>query len=137
LKLIIAGSRNLSIPFQEFDRLIDQTVLTKVVCGMAKGVDSSGWSWAVSRGHPIKEFPANWDEYGPAAGPLRNSEMAAYADTALLFWSGDKKSRGTVDMASQMSRAGKPYLMVLASGPQDKWTMSYFTPNGKEEKVQP
>ncbi len=64
--------------------------------GQKYGADYLGEQYAKDNGYPIKPFPANWDKYGKSAGPIRNEEMAMYADTAIIFWDG--KSRGTKSM---------------------------------------
>ena len=69
---------------------------TEIVSGCAKGVDRAGEEWAKRNGVPIKPFPANWETYGRAAGPIRNQQMAAYADALIAIWDG--KSRGTESM---------------------------------------
>jgi hypothetical protein len=43
---------------------------------------------------PVKQFPADWNKYGKAAGPIRNAQMAKYADAVILFPGG----RGTANM---------------------------------------
>ena len=65
-----------------------------------------GRRWAIENGIPIKEFPANWQEFGRAAGPIRNGEMADYADALIAIWDG--RSRGTADMISRMKIKEKP-----------------------------
>jgi len=60
------------------------------------GADWIGESWARFWDLPIKTFPADWKTHGRAAGPIRNSQMADYADTLIAFWDG--KSRGTKSM---------------------------------------
>jgi hypothetical protein len=47
----------------------------------------------------VKEFPANWVEHGRAAGPIRNGQMADYADALIAVWDG--KSKGTGNMINQ------------------------------------
>ena len=63
MKLIIAGSRY-TTAFTEADlaRLEEiRPLVTEVVCGMAKGVDTLGKAWAVCHGIPVKRFLASWD----------------------------------------------------------------------------
>jgi hypothetical protein len=113
MKVIIAGSRHM--PFSSFP-LIGQAVeksgynITEVVCGMARGADQFGAKWAYENKIPVKKFPANWDEHGKAAGPIRNAEMAMYADAAIIFiWDG---SRGSADMDRKMRNLKKPVFTV-------------------------
>ena len=113
MKVIIAGSRHM--PFSMF-HLIDEAVkksnfqVTEVVCGLARGADMFGGKWAVNNSIPVKTFPANWDEYGKAAGPIRNQQMAEYADALIVFiWDG---SRGSKDMLMRMGRMKKPTFAV-------------------------
>ena len=113
MKVIIAGSRHM--PFSMF-HLIDEAVkksnfqVTEVVCGLARGADMFGGKWAVNNSIPVKTFPADWDEYGKAAGPIRNQQMAEYADALIVFiWDG---SRGSKDMLMRMERMKKPTFAV-------------------------
>lgn len=105
MKTIIAGSRTIK------DYLIVENAIkesgfkiTQVVSGCAPGVDKLGEKWAVKHGVPIKEFPANWDEYGKAAGPIRNQQMAEYAEALIAVWDG--VSTGTEDMIKKAQRKG-------------------------------
>jgi len=113
LKLIVAGSRtitNSSVVYTALDMLqaylhteigID---VTEVVSGTAKGPDSLGAYWARAKGLPVMEFPADWDEYGKAAGPMRNQVMAKYGHILAAFWDG--RSKGTKDMVQKAKKAG-------------------------------
>lgn len=65
-----------------------------------------GERWVDEHGIPVRQFPANWGRFGRAAGKYRNSEMAAYADAAIILWDG--VSSGTLDMIDRMRRCGKP-----------------------------
>ena len=100
MKLIIAGSREITDyqTFLECIKLcgITPNDITEVVCGMARGVDTLGKQWALTNNLPVKEFPADWNKDGKAAGFLRNLDMARYADALLAIWDG--KSRGTAHM---------------------------------------
>lgn len=107
MKLIIAGGRD----FLDYNRL--EYVLGKllvnsrpdaIVCGMAKGADALGRSWALNNGIDVIEMPADWDTYGKGAGYIRNKEMAKIATHCICFWDG--KSRGTkhmIDLAKEFN----------------------------------
>lgn len=128
MKTIIAGGRDHYLTLDEFDRIDaihTQTPITEVVCGCATGVDECGKAWAKSNVIPVKPMPADWDDitvpgalirrhpktgklYNAKAGPMRNSDMAAYAKTCseggacVLFPGGT----GTNDMAKKARAAG-------------------------------
>lgn len=112
MKVIIAGSRNL----QDY-KLVAQAMrmcgfdVSEVVCGMATGIDTLGYRWAQCYNKPIKEMPANWNRDGKSAGPIRNRQMAEYADAAVIIWDG--KSRGSRNMINEMIRKNKPYFVQL------------------------
>lgn len=106
MKIVIAGSRSITdITALQF--AIDRSAfpISEVVSGCARGVDTLGEQWASSEGVLVSHWPANWGRFGRAAGHYRNSEMASYADGAIVLWDGD--SRGTLDMIDKMRRARK------------------------------
>lgn len=107
MKLIIAGSRNLSPTVVQLDAALKTFDLKPetIISGTARGVDRAGEKWAKERGVKILYYPANWDEYGKRAGFLRNEEMAKAADALLLWWDG--QSSGSASMKGIMERAGK------------------------------
>lgn len=123
MKLIIAGSRtftnlskyffrdilnNLNIDFNNPD------VLHEIVSGCAKGADTGGEHFAKQYNIPLVIFPADWDKYGNAAGPIRNKQMADYADALLLVWDG--KSKGSANMKATMEKLKKPVYEVIIGG---------------------
>jgi hypothetical protein len=99
-RIIIAGGRD----FFDYDMVKlacdkytkDRYNSIEVVCGMAKGADASGKKWGEENGYPIKKFPADWNKYKYAAGPIRNKQMAEYGNVLIAFW--DLKSKGTKNM---------------------------------------
>lgn len=98
MKVIIAGSRQAEyhhVGKALFECPFKQEI-TEVVCGCAKGADTHGRSWADKLKIPVKSFPANWDLYGKSAGPIRNEEMAKYAEALILVWNG--RSPGSANM---------------------------------------
>lgn len=105
MKMIIAGGRNYQLAAEGFrllDHLLRALPVTEVVTGRATGIDASGERWARARGLPVKHFPADWKYHGKAAGPIRNQEMANYADALAVFHGG----RGTRDMRRKAEAAG-------------------------------
>lgn len=94
--------------------------------GDARGADRSAGRWAMSRGIPVLPFPADWSAHGDAAGPIRNSDMAAGRhpdgpvpppDLCAAFKGGD----GTADMVKKARAAGTP-VVDYRGGPAQRWT---------------
>lgn len=119
MKLIIAGGRDLFITNQFLDAIFDyhfpvdiyEEYPDKIVSGKCEGIDFCGEEWAKSRNISIKSFPADWKRHGKSAGPIRNSQMAEYADALLLIWDG--KSRGSSSMKEEMEKLDKPIYEII------------------------
>lgn len=129
MKVIIAGSRGIGTAPSDWDygradrkieadyaflkNVIQQSgfTITLVVSGTARGVDTLGERYAKDYGIPVKKFPADWAKHKTAAGPIRNREMANYADALIALWDGE--SRGTSHMISEMQGKGKPVFMTV------------------------
>lgn len=108
MKVIIAGSRTITDLAIVKKAVKDSGFeITEVVCGQAKGVDTLGFQYAFDNNIPIKTFPADWETHGKAAGPIRNMQMAKYADALILVWDG--KSRGS----DNMKRVGGSMLLKI------------------------
>jgi hypothetical protein len=109
MKVIIAGCRNWEASRRRVGEVVEESgfTITEVVSGSATGIDHSGEEWARYEKIPITYFPADWEKHGRAAGPIRNRQMAKYADAAIIFWDG--KSRGTLSMIREMRLEAKPY----------------------------
>jgi len=105
MKLIIAGGRDYTLTAADYEYLSfmrTQMHIDEVVSGGATGADACGELWAVQCGIPVKRFKADWDAHGNAAGPIRNREMAQYADAVALYPGG----RGTSSMKREAEKAG-------------------------------
>lgn len=75
----------------------DDKSLVELVTGTAKGADQIPYLLAQKYGWAYpKEFPADWDRHGKAAGYIRNKEMAHQGTHLIAFWDG--KSKGTKHM---------------------------------------
>ena len=104
-RVIIAGGRD----FDDFRLLckvcmhmLQNKTNVVIVSGTANGADKLGEQFARFMGYPIKQFPANWDEFGKAAGHIRNREMAEYSDALVAFWDGE--SKGTSGMIGEAEK---------------------------------
>lgn len=105
MKVIIAGSRD----FDNYLHLLQAVVksgfdITEVVSGGARGADALGELLARDLDFDLKRFPADWNKHGRAAGPIRNGEMAEYADALIAMWDG--VSTGTANMIKQANERG-------------------------------
>lgn len=113
MKIIIAGGRDYS-DYKKLCSVCDNVMRNlkkvEIVSGVAKGADSLGERYAKEHDIPIKQFPADWAEYGKAAGYRRNSDMADYADALIAFWDGT--SRGTHHMID-LAKANKLKIRII------------------------
>jgi len=113
MKTIIAGSRDINDPAHVVEAVFQSGFdITEVVSGGAPGVDKLGEDFAQVANLPLKVFPANWDQFGNPAGPIRNRQMAEYADAAIIVWDG--YSSGSRDMLMVVRKNGlKVYVHIV------------------------
>lgn len=123
MRLVIAGGRDLTVSPAYIARVMDAFEIEdveEVVSGAAAGIDKDGEQWAEVRKTKIKRFPADWKNKGKAAGPIRNKQMAEYADAVLLFWNG--RSPGSKNMKETMMGLRKPvYEVLMENGIWKRW----------------
>lgn len=87
-----------------------------LVAGDDAGVDTQARNWAEARGVQPEQFFADWDTYGLAAGPRRNSAMVAYVQecsrlrrcAVRCFGFPKGLSKGTRDCLRKARAAGFP-----------------------------
>lgn len=114
MRLLVSGSRDF------VDRDLLAQLLTRkwmehedliIVHGdCPSGLDRLARSWARWEGIPDEPYPADWNKYGKAAGPIRNQEMIdSKPDEAWFFPVG--AARGTRDCFERAERAGIPYVI--------------------------
>lgn len=105
MKVIIAGSRDFNdynLLCKQCDFLLQNQKEIEIVSGTARGADQLGERYAKERGYKIKQFPADWNKFGKAAGYIRNEEMAKYGEALIAFWNGESKGTGhMIDLARQ------------------------------------
>lgn len=118
-KVIIAGSRHFNDYTFFCEKIFDSGfIMDKIVSGGARGTDALAKRYAKDAGKKIKTFKADWEQYGKAAGPIRNQQMAEYGDCLIAFWNG--KSRGTKNMIIAASKKDLPVYIVEISSNQNK-----------------
>lgn len=109
MKCIIAGGRDY-IPTPNEKEFVIEILqhyhVTEIVSGNSGASDLFGERLAEELELKLKLFPAEWKKYGPKAGPLRNRQMAAYTDYAILFPGG----AGTESMRKEMKIHSKKIL---------------------------
>ena len=89
--------------FRALDTLLAKHPGLTVLQGGATGADALAHEWALRRERPSITVPAEWDKYGPAAGPRRNAIMLGYLPHGCVAFPG---GIGTADMVRQAERAG-------------------------------
>lgn len=89
----------------------------KVVHGAARGADSLAASYARWRGLEVAAYPADWRQYGRAAGPIRNQLMLDKEQPDIVYaFRCRGASRGTDDMIRRARKAGIPVVVVSDDG---------------------
>jgi hypothetical protein len=99
MRVIIAGPRDRSVSVAEMTQVVYESgfAITVLICGMARGIDTSAHIWGVTMRIPIEEFHADWEKFGKSAGYRRNTEMAKVAE-GLIALRKPGGSRGTQHM---------------------------------------
>lgn len=106
MKVIIAGSRTITDSKLLMMAILESGFdITEIVSGGARGVDTMGELTAEFLGIPCSRFPADWKTHGRhRAGPIRNRQMADYAEALIAIWDGE--SSGTKDMIEVAVKKG-------------------------------
>ncbi len=105
MKVIVCGGRSYE---PDGDHLYRLGLLLKsldpeeVFSGGANGADKIGETWAMFEGVTIRKFPANWNNLGLRAGPIRNAQMVKDADAVIALPGGT----GTKDVLSKARKKG-------------------------------
>lgn len=106
MKTIIAGGRDiydyavLEAALSQ-SQLIDRT--TEVISGGQTGIDALAVEYAKKNGLRWHIEPADWNQFGKAAGPRRNRQMLEMSDALIAIWDGE--SPGTKNMIRQWRNA--------------------------------
>ena len=110
MRVLVCGGRD----YADADYLrcvLSELPVTVLIEGEAPGADTLARLWAQRRGILIDRYPADWDRYGKAAGPIRNQQMLdeGKPDLVVAFPGG----HGTADMVRRARAAGIAVTEIL------------------------
>jgi hypothetical protein len=111
MKVLVCGSRH----FQDYEllkRTLDAYTITSIVEGEARGADLLGRRYGEENGLPVYRFPADWNQYGRRAGPIRNAQMVREGRPDMVIAFLAPNSRGTQNMIDQATKAEIPVRII-------------------------
>ncbi len=80
-----------------------------IVEGGAQGADTLAKEYAIKHDIPFEEYRAEWNKYGRAAGPVRNSQMLNSGIDVVIAFPGGRGTHDTIGKAEKMGiRVLKP-----------------------------
>lgn len=117
MKLLVCGGRDYrdrDLVWMTLSAAVHYADLSEIICGYDpessryQGADQLAYEWAVEHEFPCRTFPADWDTWGRAAGPRRNTQMADdKPDECVAFPRANGEwGAGTLDMIGKAARAG-------------------------------
>lgn len=110
--VLITGDRHWSdyrLIFNSLQSWHQRVGISLVVHGACRGADNLGAQAACAMGIADDPNPADWDQYGLKAGPIRNGQMLIHhpeIELCLGFHDHIESSRGTVDMLRKANNRG-------------------------------
>ena len=105
MRILVCGHREFNdVPLLE--GILDDLKPTTIIEGEARGADTLSRLYGERRGIPVLRFPADWNKYGNAAGPIRNKQMLTEGKPDLVVAFLSKDSKGTKDMIKQAKDYG-------------------------------
>lgn len=104
-RLLVCGGRNLTNDYwEQIEITLGELQPFKLLIeGGANGADRLARDWAVSRGIHVATVEALWENYGKAAGPIRNEAMLLLKPDLVIAFPG---GAGTANMVKQAEAAG-------------------------------
>lgn len=135
MRLLICGDRNWTDNDYIYRRLkaLQQGYLAPpalwMIHGGAKGADTAAQAAAILLGIPYDVYPAEWDKYGRAAGPIRNQQMLdSGVDEVWAFHHDLSQSKGTAHMVGIARKAGVPTVVFPPpTDPPPNWQLTLST----------
>jgi len=115
---LICGDRNWTDREKIRDRILklinqygNRSLL--IIEGAARGADTIAGAVASGLQVSLQVFPAQWDKYHRAAGPIRNRQMLdEKPDLVIAFHSNLENSKGTKDCVQEAKKRGIPVEVI-------------------------
>ncbi len=107
MKVLICGDRNWTnrSTIRQYLTELKSAGYTEVIEGGARGADTIAREEATLLHFSINHFPAQWDKYGRAAGPIRNRVMLDQRPQLVVAFHNDiDNSKGTADCIREAKR---------------------------------
>lgn len=116
-RLLVFGDRNWTDEVLVRRLLFNLPHLT-LIHGAARGADTIAGRVAAEFGWRVHAYPADWNRYGRAAGPIRNQQMLdeGKPEAAICFHDDLSASKGSRDMAQRCLLAHLPIWLVRHEG---------------------
>jgi hypothetical protein len=111
--VLVCGSRF----YADYDKVVDylkSIEVSQLLAGGCRGADTLAVRAARALGYPFLEFPADWQKFGKAAGPIRNQRMLdeGKPDLVVAFHENLSQSKGTSDMIRRAIKKGLPVWLI-------------------------
>lgn len=108
MRILICGDREWNNKKSIYDYVKTLPKDTVIIEGEANGADKLSRICGEELGLEVLKFPAKWEIYGKAAGPIRNQQMLdeGRPEKVVAFHHDLSKSRGTKDMVERARRKG-------------------------------
>ncbi len=114
MKVLVCGDRNWSDKnaIRSWLSKLQDWGYTELIEGGARGADTIAKEEATLLHMNRQHFPAQWDKYGKAAGPIRNRAMLDQQPDLVLAFHGDiGSSKGTRDCVNEAIKRGIPTIV--------------------------
>lgn len=112
MKVLICGDRNWK-DRQAIQRCVFSLPQgTTIIEGEARGADRTSAEMGAGYGLTIEKYPADWNQHGRSAGPIRNRQMLREGkpDLVVFFHNNLRQSKGTRDMVKISCDKGIPVI---------------------------
>lgn len=121
-KILVTGDRK----WEDIPRVVEELrgyrPGTILVHGACVGADIICAAVAEALRFEVRPYPADWEKYKRAAGPIRNRQMLEVEnkpdepiDLVLAFHNNIEESSGTADMLDCVVKAGLPWKLCTSS----------------------
>ncbi len=112
---LVSGSRHF-VDYKQFEPIMNKLVILagsprQIIHGGCRGIDFLAERWATEQRINTRTYPAEWNEYGRKAGPVRNSLMIRKANVVIAFPTGD--SKGTRDVIDKTMKFPEKMMFIF------------------------